>query len=359
MAEVDHKQRGFEQVYSNLENTRTIAHITIDDDANTAKENALRIGRSEEEVYFTDGSRNSRGLTGAAWVRGNLRVERQLRGMGRRQEAYDAELMAILMAIQDADKRQRLRGQRIWILSDSQAAIRRTTEVGLGPGQTIVQAIHQTERSLAERGIEIHYNWVPGHVGIPGNERADAAAREAADQSADIRRPTTLSHLHRKGKEWATEIRKRFIDTKAGSARYRGSGRKMNTTLQKARKSAASVYWQFACGHALTGDYLRNTIRKDISDACWFCGDENQQMNRTHLFERCAAFKEEIKQLRKDVQGALKEKALAEGRKRWRMRVPVRELFAQECLTGAVLDFLKATKIGRTGRPPEAMEASG
>ena len=43
----------------------------------------------------------------------------------------------------------------------------------------IVQEIHSLLLTLARKGFNISFLWVPGHVGITGNERADASAKEA------------------------------------------------------------------------------------------------------------------------------------------------------------------------------------
>jgi len=264
--------------------------------------------------------------------------------------------MGIQLALQSAVNRHNdniLKGDLpIAIFSDSQTALQRIRQLGDGPGQCIVQNIHRLEQSLAERGTEIRYHWVPGHKGVPGNEAADQAAKQAADDHTTNRSQhyATLAHLNRQISERFANARKRFISEHINRKFVYNGRRKMNPALRKERKPEASVFWQMSCAHALTGSHLK-TMRKTNDDSCWHCGS-GQQMTRTHLFERCTAFKEQRKQLWKDVGKAKNDKALAEG-KRPPRRVCVGRLFAQEEYTEAVMGFLRATKIGRTGRPPD------
>ena len=125
----------------------------------------------------------------------------------------------------------------------------------------------------------------------------------------------------------------------------------MNQTVRKEQKRDAAVFWQFACGHALTGDYLKNMIKKDEQDECWYC-ETGAQQTRTHLFPKCRAFREEQREMGKAVKEAVRKRQEKRGGGRVN-GMPLKKLFAMECTTKAVLVFLKKTRIGRTGRPPD------
>jgi len=125
----------------------------------------------------------------------------------------------------------------------------------------------------------------------------------------------------------------------------------MNSILRQERKADAAVFNQFACGHAITGEYLRRIGKLD-DETCWYCGKEEVQ-DRAHLLLTCSQFREERKELEKDIREALKQQALEKKKKQWRTRIPLREYFGQECVTRPVMDFLRSTEIGRRGRPPE------
>jgi ribonuclease HI len=111
---------------------------------------------------------------------------------------YAGELEAIHMAITQAKEFVALTtGCRIF--TDSQPAIKSIAKPKRQSGQSIIKRIldeidelHRTNPTYT-----LHFEWVPGHVGIEGNEKADQAAKEAASQlprSASERGPwqTTL-----------------------------------------------------------------------------------------------------------------------------------------------------------------------
>jgi ribonuclease HI len=47
---------------------------------------------------------------------------------------------------------------------------------------------------LAEEGSNLRLMWVPSHMGITGNERADKAAKDALDQNVETTIKVVKSH---------------------------------------------------------------------------------------------------------------------------------------------------------------------
>jgi ribonuclease HI len=97
-------------------------------------------------------------------------------------EVFDAELFAMEKAFKQAFNQMSFLTKNIWIFSDSQAAIKRLQKSGIIAGQKHVLAIEKWITKIKTRyQVNIHVNWVPGHMNIKGNELADQAAKKETD----------------------------------------------------------------------------------------------------------------------------------------------------------------------------------
>jgi hypothetical protein len=94
-------------------------------------------------------------------------------------EVYDVELFAKALEIEL--QRPMVSTINLWIFSDSQAALKGLRSGQNGANKYLYQKIYKIAESLKSKGIINHIHWVPGHLGIYGNEKADQAARYGAD----------------------------------------------------------------------------------------------------------------------------------------------------------------------------------
>jgi ribonuclease HI len=159
---------------------------------------------------FTDRSRLDSGATGyaVAWQNGQCWVGIKTH-MGKNQETYDVECVALARAPETAGRRQTVL-ERITIFTDAQAAIRRMSSEEPGPGQkyAILARKHIAALRNARPDITIEIRWCPAHKGVPGNEKADEWAKLAAespDAGGVEPLPRSLPHLKREisEKKWA------------------------------------------------------------------------------------------------------------------------------------------------------------
>ncbi len=120
-------------------------------------------------------------------------------------KVFDAELFAIEKAFKLVLNQISLFTKDIWIFSDSQAAIKRVQKSDLKAGQTQVLAIESWAAKIKTRHqVNIHLNWIPGHMNITGNEKADQAARRGTElQKTCADKYVSFSFIKRKIKELA------------------------------------------------------------------------------------------------------------------------------------------------------------
>jgi len=156
-------------------------------------------------IVYSDGSQSERGYNGAGLFLTNSSFSAQESmawNLGQECEVYDAELFAIYKALEIGNQRSQASTSDLWIFSDSQAALK-----GLKAGQnranhTLYQKIYKIAETIDKKGIKIHISWVPGHLGIYGNEKADKSAKYGANWvEPSFELGLSVSFLSRKLKE--------------------------------------------------------------------------------------------------------------------------------------------------------------
>jgi ribonuclease HI len=132
---------------------------------------------SHQRSIFTDGSKDA-GSVGCAAVKGDALIVRKLPPQS---SIFTAELFAILDAITIASNDD---AQSFAIFSDSKSALQALQIYN--NNHPIVQQINRWLIRLHSRHKDIQLCWVPSHVGIAGNERADEAAKQAANSNPPL-----------------------------------------------------------------------------------------------------------------------------------------------------------------------------
>ncbi|KAG0653215.1 hypothetical protein C6P46_003316, partial [Rhodotorula mucilaginosa] len=85
------------------------------------------------------------------------------------------------------------------ILADNLSAVQRPIDPRPSPGQTIRLAIRNSLISMEETHpqVRVVVHWVPGHIGIDGNEEADELAKSAVEEAGRALAKSTTAHEKR------------------------------------------------------------------------------------------------------------------------------------------------------------------
>ncbi|XP_037501543.1 uncharacterized protein LOC119375437 [Rhipicephalus sanguineus] len=132
-------------------------------------------------LVYVDGSVLPDGSAAAAYVAPSLRAVRKCR-LHSPASSTVADLAAINLAAEFLSAQPAVCSAAI--LCDSRAALAAVSREE--DGNPLAQRVARKLRVVLQSGCELSLHWVPSHVGIPGNEDADRAAKEAHDPSNEF-----------------------------------------------------------------------------------------------------------------------------------------------------------------------------
>ena len=244
---------------------------------------------SQGLLWFTDGSKTATGQVGAGVFSRRPRVELSF-NLGTMATVFQAEMFAI-MAAADENLKQNTKGEDIFILSDSRAALGAI-------GNPVIHSRTVLECLESLKALGRHNNltlmWVPGHQGITGNERADELAKTGGVEQFIGPEPALglpLGGLRNALDRWTAT---RHAQHWQATAKLRQSklfiksplGRKARELISLDRTSLRTLISLFT-GHCTLRRHLHIMGVSQDSPRCRLCGEEDE--TPFHILCECVA----------------------------------------------------------------------
>lgn len=239
-------------------------------------------------VWYTDGSKTHEG-TGAG-VHGVRPRKDLVFALGQYASVFQSEVYAILQCVRE-NKRRSYSNKRIYILSDSQAALGALKSFKV-KSRLIMECLNELTALAGHNRVTLM--WVPGHKGIEGNERADELAREGSANKfvgpepvlgipkctarAAVKKQVRLEHIRHWDQTPGNRHGKLFIS--------KPSNKKAEELLKLSRIQLRTVTWLLT-GHAPVRRHLHTMSLYHGNLDCRLCGLETETAQ--HLLCDCEA----------------------------------------------------------------------
>lgn len=215
------------------------------------------------KIIYTDGSRTESGVGCAVYTSG-ISLNWTL---AKESGVYTAEMIALMKALELID---RFENNNFIICSDSKSALDHLKSNN--PKDEIAKMIKEKYHSMKTKGKDITLLWIPGHVGIMGNNEADKLAKQATlSNNTDVDWITQPDQ-----KKWLKSFYKNIAVNRTN---YRSPTIIRNKLSRKERV----ILTRIKIGHTrLTHSYILTGSERP---SCPRCGEVNLSMK--HLIELC------------------------------------------------------------------------
>jgi ribonuclease HI len=133
---------------------------------------------------------------------------------------FTAELLAISMALQHVNDLPVV-PHNIVVLTDSKSGLMALQSDSGSSRDDLIREIGVVIHQLIVKGVGVTLQWVPSHVGIPGNEVVDRLAKEASKRTTpDLNLVLSYSDIKCKLRSAAWELWKADFSRAAAARRY-------------------------------------------------------------------------------------------------------------------------------------------
>ena len=274
---------------------RGLLPVRIDIPPNKDASKRADANATETIKVYTDGSAHDGKVGAAAILKRRGKPNRTLKlylGTTEQHTVYEAELTGMLLGLH-LIKTERSSKVKCALNVDNQAALSaiksNLNKSGQHLAAEVLKTVKQINKSKGNSGYKLTFRWTAGHVGIPGNEEVDKAAKEAADGSSSDKKDLP-PYLRKKIKHSLTATRQahkeklktQWSDSWTKSPRFRRlrfqdlatpSSQKYLSyiSIKDISRKTASRIFQLRVGHAPLNLYLHRFKRVD-NPRCPACG---------------------------------------------------------------------------------------
>ncbi|XP_073969831.1 uncharacterized protein isoform X1 [Rhodnius prolixus] len=225
---------------------------------------------------YTDGSKICNGVGCAIYTQGVTATWT----LPSHATVYTAEMYAIWQALKTISERNY---SKVLVLTDSLSAIKALQD--RFSDDPFIIRIHETLHNLNTCDKKVIFVWVPGHIGVAGNERADAAAKQAACSNADLAIPVRPDDVktfakYSMFKKWQSEWD--LLNEKLKQIKPQV----LNQIVENFPRRESVVLTRLRIGHTrVTHGYLLVNGRKPKCPLC------RESLTVIHMLEECQALK--------------------------------------------------------------------
>jgi ribonuclease HI len=231
---------------------------------------------------YSDGSKDIQGRAGASFCIPSLKTDRYYR-LTDDVSIYTAEMIAIKEALQYVRDHQIT---KTLILSDSLSVLQ-SIETGHSPTRpntliTVQSVIHDIYKY---NGI-VSFMWVPSHVGIAGNERADKLAKlSLSNQQIDINIPLEIKEAYAEVDKQSLQAWQEKWNNETTGRHYHAiepivSNKIKYTCTQRAKETYIT---RLRLGKCNLNHYLKQISRHDTG----LCAQCNEPETIDHFLNKC------------------------------------------------------------------------